>query len=309
MACDLPAWIYTPWLHIDHGIKTQVSSWHLKQSSTIWASRPFHSDLLLLWVMNPHPKQTALLKCSLYPGFCHCSRGLPSLFLSFFPLTFQPPHQHHLEQTRKNESLGGACQRSETLWDSAPCWKCYEHQKIYVEMLFLLELSEDGGRGSEMDKKTRLDWVRTCPVSRKLRALPRAPVSPAFQRGLCKSLANVEITSGATQVTQKGGNWMTNQTGSAHLLLCAQSLSCIQFFETPWDYSPLGFSVHGIFLALIKESQPGQTRVLEQVAISSSRGPSWTRDQSSRLPRLWQLPVDSVLLSCLGSPLISSLSG
>ena len=114
----------------------------------------------------------------------------------------------------------------------------------------------------------------TGPVSRKLCALPRAPVSPTFQRGLSKSLVNVGITSGATQVTQKGGSWITNQAGYAHLLLCAQLLSCIQFFVTPWDYSPLGFSVHGIFLELIKESQPCQTRILEWVAISSSRGPS-----------------------------------
>ena len=125
----------------------------------------------------------------------------------------------------------------------------------------------------------------TGPVSRKLCALPRAPGSPTFQWGLSKPLVNVGITSGATQVTQKWGNWITNQTGYAYLLLCAQLLSCIQFFVTPWDYSPLDFSVHGIFLELIKESQPGQTRMLEWVAISSSRGPSRTRDQTPGICR------------------------
>ena len=38
----------------------------------------------------------------------------------------------------------------------------------------------------------------------------------------------------------------------------------------PMDYSPPGFSVHGIF----------QARVLEWVAISFSRGSSWPRDQT-----------------------------
>ena len=47
----------------------------------------------------------------------------------------------------------------------------------------------------------------------------------------------------------------------------------IQSYPTlcnPMDYSQSGSSVYGIF----------QTRLLEQVAISSSRGSSWLRDQT-----------------------------
>ena len=85
--------------------------------------------------MNPHPKQTALLKCSLYSGFCHCSRGLPSLFLSFFPLTLQLRRQRHLEQTLVKMNHLVVLVKEVKLWDSVPGQKCYERQKIYVEML------------------------------------------------------------------------------------------------------------------------------------------------------------------------------
>ena len=50
---------------------------------------------------------------------------------------------------------------------------------------------------------------------------------------------------------------------------CAQLLSHDWLFETLMDCSPLGSSVHGIFPA----------RILEWVAISSSRGSSWPSDQ------------------------------
>ena len=53
----------------------------------------------------------------------------------------------------------------------------------------------------------------------------------------------------------------------------AYMCSVTQWYPTlcgPMDYSPPGFSVHGIF----------QARILEWVAISSSRGPSWPRDQT-----------------------------
>ena len=49
-----------------------------------------------------------------------------------------------------------------------------------------------------------------------------------------------------------------------------QSLSCVRLFCDPVDYSLPGFSVLGIF----------QERILEWVAISSSRGSSWPRDQT-----------------------------
>ena len=55
------------------------------------------------------------------------------------------------------------------------------------------------------------------------------------------------------------------------LLLCCWSLSCIQLFVTPCTVCSLpDSSVHGNF----------QASILEWVAISFSRGSSWTRDQT-----------------------------
>ena len=51
-------------------------------------------------------------------------------------------------------------------------------------------------------------------------------------------------------------------------LCCAYVLSHVRLLVTPMDCSPLGSSVHGIF----------HTRILEWVAIYSSRGSSWPRD-------------------------------
>ena len=55
-------------------------------------------------------------------------------------------------------------------------------------------------------------------------------------------------------------------SGLARCVLCAQSLNLCN----PVDCSPPGSSVHGIF----------QARILEWVAISSSRGSSQPRDQT-----------------------------
>ena len=57
----------------------------------------------------------------------------------------------------------------------------------------------------------------------------------------------------------------------------AQSVSCVQLFMTPGTSLP-GSSVHGV----------SQTRILKWVAIYSSRGSSWPRDQTMS-------PVSSVL--------------
>ena len=46
------------------------------------------------------------------------------------------------------------------------------------------------------------------------------------------------------------------------------SLRCVQFYATTWTVAHPGPSVHGIL----------QARILEWVAISSSRGSSWPRD-------------------------------
>ena len=53
--------------------------------------------------------------------------------------------------------------------------------------------------------------------------------------------------------------------------MCTCVLSHVRLFMTPVDCSPPGSSVHGI----------SQARILEWVTISSSRGSSWLRDQTS----------------------------
>ena len=73
--------------------------------------------------------------------------------------------------------------------------------------------------------------------------------------------------------------------------VCAHMLSCVRLCD-PIDWSPPGFSVHGIF----------QARVLEWVALPSSRGSSWPRDQTQgSYPRLLHWQVGSLQLSHLRS--------
>ena len=55
-----------------------------------------------------------------------------------------------------------------------------------------------------------------------------------------------------------------------HAEAAVRSLGRVQLFVTPMDCSPPGSSVHGIF----------QARILEWVAISSSRGSSPPRDRT-----------------------------
>ena len=50
--------------------------------------------------------------------------------------------------------------------------------------------------------------------------------------------------------------------------VCGKSLQSCQTLCDPIDYSPTGFSIHGIL----------QARILERVAMSSSRGSSQPRD-------------------------------
>ena len=81
--------------------------------------------------------------------------------------------------------------------------------------------------------------------------------------------------------------------------VCAQSLSCVQLFETPQTvYTPPGSSVHGFL----------QTGILERVAICSSRGSSWTRDWSNPclfclLHCKWILYLLTISIRCLVSRL------
>ena len=67
---------------------------------------------------------------------------------------------------------------------------------------------------------------------------------------------------------------------------CSVTKSCSTLCK-PMDCSPPGSSVHGI----------SQARILEWIAISSSRGSSWLRDQTS----ISCVTTDSLPLSHLGS--------
>ena len=96
--------------------------------------------------------------------------------------------------------------------------------------------------------------------------LPDPRIGPAFP-------ALARVFTAETPGKQKSLNpppapW-TNST-SFSLCVCAKSLqSCLNLCD-PMDCSPPGSSVHGIL----------QARILEWVAISSSRGSSWPRDQT-----------------------------
>ena len=82
--------------------------------------------------------------------------------------------------------------------------------------------------------------------------------------------------------------------GSVHIM-CVQVHSVAQSCLTLWDpteCSPPGSSVQGIFPA----------RILEWVAISSSRGSSQLRDLNPGLLWLLHLQVESLPLCHLGSP-------
>ena len=63
---------------------------------------------------------------------------------------------------------------------------------------------------------------------------------------------------------------LSSRQKEGSVYLCAQSLSRVQLFATPWTASLPGSSVHGIL----------QARILEWVVMPSSRGSSWPRDQT-----------------------------
>ena len=71
----------------------------------------------------------------------------------------------------------------------------------------------------------------------------------------------------------KGHMWRegTNQETESNIYtLCCAVLTCDRLFVTPMDCSPPGCSVHGIL----------QVRILEWVAMPSSRGSSQPRDRT-----------------------------
>ena len=66
------------------------------------------------------------------------------------------------------------------------------------------------------------------------------------------------------------GTLNANITSLITVVLLFSLLSCVWLCCNPMDYSPLGYSVHGI----------SQARILEWVAISICRGSSQPRDQN-----------------------------
>ena len=72
----------------------------------------------------------------------------------------------------------------------------------------------------------------------------------------------------------------------------AKSLQSCQTLCDPVDCNPPGSSVHGIL----------QARIMEWVAISSSRGIFLTQGLNPHLWRLLHRQADSLLLGHLGSP-------
>ena len=86
----------------------------------------------------------------------------------------------------------------------------------------------------------------------------------------------------ASHVVQESGHRLGDKGLHASCQECvhAKPLSCIRLFATLWTVAPPGSSVHGIL----------QARILEWVAVPSSRGSSQPRDRNSYLLRLlrWQ---------------------
>ena len=88
---------------------------------------------------------------------------------------------------------------------------------------------------------------------------------------------------------------LTRLSSSGARRVCV--FSHVRLFYDPMDCSPPGCSVHGIF----------QARILERVAISFSRGPSWPRDQTPYVLYLLLWQADSLPLSHQGSSSFSPL--
>ena len=120
-----------------------------------------------------------------------------------------------------------------------------------------------------------------CRSSTRPRMLPQSPASPhkgPIDCSLLPSPAHLAWHSEAVDVSE-WGNWfcalVSIQIFSKRFkafpmcYMCVQSLSCVWLFD-PTNCSQPGSSVQGIFWA----------RILEWVAISYSRGPSWPRDRT-----------------------------
>ena len=117
--------------------------------------------------------------------------------------------------------------------------------------------------------------------------------------GLYLVLSDELVKNPPCNAGDRGSNpgWRTKIPHARHQLSpcsvkSACTLSRVRLSVTPTDCSPPGSTVHGIF----------QARILEWVAISSSRGSSWPRDRNPRLLCLLHWWADSLPLSHLGNP-------
>ena len=136
---------------------------------------------------------------------------------------------------------------------------------------------------------------------------PGSRCLPSQMNALCKKIRSSNPRRGGSLPKQSTPGFLSLiccfpwRAGEGRLLTSACGVSVAQSCQTPCDpidYTPLGSSVHGIFHA----------RILEWVAISSSRASSWARDQT---PVSWSpvspaLQVDSLPLSHQGQHVVVS---
>ena len=105
-----------------------------------------------------------------------------------------------------------------------------------------------------------------------------------------------------TSLGPSGGDWKFRQKGTilavmgvgVHVRTCSVAQLCGILCD-PMDCSPPGSSVHGI----------SQSRILEWLAIPSSRGSCQPKDRT-RISASPALQVDSLQLRDCGSPLVST---
>ena len=178
------------------------------------------------------------------------------------------------------------CTKSTTVkqqsWDSkTPCLPLREESKEEEVLLYslLYRTLSDHTPTSNHDqlpshqKSVGVTGWRPPPAS--LLVLP--PVQELKLRSSCDSASRKEIEKWMLRthetVTEVSPGvrvlWISHMK-VLFTCVCAQTLSHVRLFCDPMDCSPPGSAVCGIF----------QARILEWVAISSSRGSSWPRDQT-----------------------------
>ena len=147
----------------------------------------------------------------------------------------------------------------------------------------------------QLDKKTqRFRWakppVKSHPVLQRLRTcgLSHDPAG-------CTTLSPLLRQEGSWQQhhveTIRQATWQSYQDTRGRAYVPAKSLQSCPTLCDPMDCSPPGSSVHGLL----------QARILEWVAMPSSRGPSQPSDRTS-VSLAPALQADSLLLSHQGSP-------